>query len=178
MEDESCWSAMADEGEAATLLTESDRRKETYPPLPAKQALYLVEDAQKFELGPLNAGVAPFSPPTKKEATHEERRSFWKRVSGSALCKVTVIVYLLACVLVSALYVALYGGQSQKMFAASDAWIPGKVSFSRRDGKTQLLSTSLALFLCVCVGILSVCVCLCGCAYVGSILKLLCDYSK
>ena len=67
----------------------------------------------------------PFLPPGKKNAP-AERKSFWKRVSGSALCKVTVIVYLLGCVLVSALYVA-YGGQSQKLFAASDAWIPGKV---------------------------------------------------
>ena len=63
----------------------------------------------------------------KKDSGGQKKSSVCQRVSGSALCKVTALAYLIGCVLVSALYVALYGGQSQKLFAASDAWIPGKV---------------------------------------------------
>ena len=104
----------------------SSKEKEPFPVKPAQQTLYYVHNLHSTKV----AGTSvPFLPPRKKvqHRESEERKSIWKRVSGSALCKVTVIVYLLGCVLVSALYVALYGGQSQKMFAASDAWIPGMV---------------------------------------------------
>ena len=117
--------------ESATLLMESTLMKEPYLPLPVKQTLCFVQGSEKFE--PDRSDEAVFSPPTaEKGATREKRlpekkKSFWKRVSGSPLCKVTVVVYLLGCVVVSALYVSLYGSSSQKMFAASDAWIPGKV---------------------------------------------------
>ena len=113
--------------ESATLLMESTHKKEPYLPLPVKQTLCFVQGSEKFE--PDRSDEAVFSPPTaEKGATREKKKSFWKRVSGSPLCKVTVVVYLLGCVVVSALYVSLYGSSSQKMFAASDAWIPGKVS--------------------------------------------------
>ena len=109
------------------FIFEYNREKEPFPLTPSKQDLFFVHDSGRSQ--PLHTNVAPFVSAKKKdqERGEEERKSIWKRVSGSALCKVTVVVYLLGCVLVSALYVALYGGQSQKLFAASDAWIPGKV---------------------------------------------------
>lgn len=45
-------------------------------------------------------------------------------VSGSCMCKLSVVFYLAACILISALYVAFYG-KNQAIFG--DAWIPGKV---------------------------------------------------
>ena len=113
---------------AALLLQE----KEPIPITSAKQTVYFVHDAGRSQI--IEASVAPFASPAKKEQAEREgeRKSIWKRVSGSGVCKVTVIVYLLSCVLVSALYVALYGGKSQEMFAASDAWIPGKVGYQSK----------------------------------------------
>lgn len=109
------------------FIFEYKREKEPFPLTPSKQTLFSIHDSGRSQ--PLHTNIAPFVSAKKKgqERGEEERKSIWKRVSGSALCKVTVVVYLLGCVLVSALYVALYGGQSQKLFAASDAWIPGKV---------------------------------------------------
>ncbi len=51
-----------------------------------------------------------------------------KRRRCACLCKVSGLFYLVGCVLVSALYVAVYG-QSQQYFAASteEVWVPGKV---------------------------------------------------
>lgn len=46
------------------------------------------------------------------------------KVTGSCLCKLSVVFYLAVCVLISALYVAFYG-KNQPIFG--DAWIPGKV---------------------------------------------------
>lgn len=105
----------------ATHLLGPSKEKDPFSVQPMEQSYYFGRNSGKIR------DSIPFLPPPKKGAP-TERKSVWKRVSGSALCKVTVIVYLLGCVLVSALYVALYGGQSQKLFAASDAWIPGKVS--------------------------------------------------
>lgn len=49
-------------------------------------------------------------------------------VTGSCMCKLSVVFYLAACILISALYVAFYG-KNQAIFgdAYGDAWIPGKV---------------------------------------------------
>lgn len=113
-----------EEGVKILFEPQLKREKEHIPLAPAKRTLYFVHDAGRSQ--PIETNAIPFLPPKKMEK-EGERKSIWKRVSGSALCKITVIVYLLGCVLVSALYVALYGGQSQKLFAASDAWIPGKV---------------------------------------------------
>ena len=117
--------AMADLDKATALAMEAKLRREPYTPISDTKALYFVQSAEEKHT------TAP--PPRKRDGgpEREERRSIWKRLSGSALCKVTVVGYLLSCVLVSALYVALYGGHSQKMFASSDAWIPGKVRFER-----------------------------------------------
>lgn len=112
--------------EKEAFLFESNVEKEPLHLTPSKHAFFFVPDTGRSQAP--HSNVAPFVSPRKKyDDEGEERKSIWKRVSGSALCKVTVIFYLLACLLVSALYVALYGGQSQKLFAASDAWIPGKV---------------------------------------------------
>ena len=71
-------------------------------------------------------------PPSKQAANsstdcsgsklNEQRRC---RLSGSGICKLSVIFYLVTCVLISALYVAFFG-KSQSLFG--DAWIPGKVA--------------------------------------------------
>lgn len=47
------------------------------------------------------------------------------KVTGSCMCKLSVVFYLAACILVSALYVVFFG-KNQPFFG--DAWIPGKVS--------------------------------------------------
>ena len=46
-------------------------------------------------------------------------------VSGSCMCKLSVVFYLAACILVSALYVAFFG--KNEVSFGQDAWIPGKV---------------------------------------------------
>ena len=107
-----------------TQLLELSHEKEPKSLNSARDMAFLLHDA-----GYPNNSPRYSSPPRKKVKTEKdvERKSIWKRVSGTALCKLIIIAYILSCVLVSALYVALYGGQSQTMFAASDAWIPGKV---------------------------------------------------
>lgn len=125
---------------STAVVMETKPSREYYPPLSVKKGVYNFVQSGEFQPprppprkgGSLVTPTPPF--PRRKgrdgsveRGEEEERKSVCKRLSGSALCKVTVIGYLLGCVLVSALYVALYGGPSQKMFAASDAWIPGKV---------------------------------------------------
>ena len=156
-----CLPAVVDRDKTTALPMDSKLRGEPYAPIPATKTPYSV---QSGELEPNllrdeKHATASFSPPPRKKdgpEREEERKSIWKRLSGSALCKVTVVVYLLGCVLVSALYVALYGGHSQKMFASSDAWIPGKVGLQHKTG------TFLSVILCECVCV-SVCVCVCMC---------------
>ena len=117
------------EDSTTALLSDSNREKESFPMACTKRTIFSAPEAGRSPRV-IEASIVAF-PPRKKEAAGQgegERRSIFKRLSGSALCKMTVIVYIAGCVLVSALYVALYGGQSQKLFAASDAWIPGKVS--------------------------------------------------
>ena len=46
------------------------------------------------------------------------------KMSGSCMCKLSVVFYLATCIIVSALYVAFFG-KNQAFFG--DAWIPGKV---------------------------------------------------
>ena len=49
-----------------------------------------------------------------------------RRITGRCLCKLSIVVYLVGCVLISAMYVALYG-PAQSKHKAGEAWIPGKV---------------------------------------------------
>lgn len=58
--------------------------------------------------------------PTKVEATGGPER----RVTGRCLCKLSIVLYLVGCVLISTLYVIFYGNK-QQLFG--EAWIPGKV---------------------------------------------------
>lgn len=69
---------------------------------------------------------------TSGEEDKRRAHSSWRRkVSGSCLCKLTAVVYLVACVIVSAIYVAIYG-QSQQYFASNEeTWVPGKVRVKR-----------------------------------------------
>ena len=61
------------------------------------------------------------------------RRSCCSKVSGSSFCKVSALVYLIGCVLVSALYVAIYG-QSQQLFVSTEeVWVPGKVRMTTKN---------------------------------------------
>ena len=48
------------------------------------------------------------------------------RISGTCLCKFSAVIYLATCVMISALYVAIYG-QSQQYFTSEEVWVPGKV---------------------------------------------------
>ena len=57
----------------------------------------------------------------------ESCRKRWCTVSGSCMCKLSIVFYLAACIIVSALYVAFFG-KNQAFFG--EAWIPGKVSCS------------------------------------------------
>ena len=59
----------------------------------------------------------------------QELKQCRRRISGSCLCKITVLVYLAGCILVSALYVAIYGSKQQQQQFGNEAWIPGKVQY-------------------------------------------------
>ena len=54
----------------------------------------------------------------------EEDRTCRSRVTGRCLCKLSILLYLLGCVLISTLYVIFYGN---KQPGFGEAWIPGKV---------------------------------------------------
>lgn len=74
-----------------------------------------------LELLPSDKGREQSTLPQKSESS-EPRRCC--KISGSCVCKLSVVVYLAMCILISALYVAFYG-KNQAIFG--DAWIPGKV---------------------------------------------------
>lgn len=57
-----------------------------------------------------------------KEDLQEKKKCC--KLSGSCLCKLSIVGYLGACIIISALYVVFYG-KNQALFG--DAWIPGKV---------------------------------------------------
>ena len=65
----------------------------------------------------------PILPTKVVEAT--ENTSSPSRVSGRCLCKLSIVLYLLGCVLISTLYVIFYGNKQQ--IFGEEAWIPGKV---------------------------------------------------
>lgn len=46
------------------------------------------------------------------------------KISAACMCKLSVVFYLVACIIISALYVVFFG-KNQAFFG--DAWIPGKV---------------------------------------------------
>ena len=56
-----------------------------------------------------------------------QRRRCPDGVSGACLCKLSGLIYLVGCVLVSALYVAIYGQSQQYFTSPEDVWVPGKV---------------------------------------------------
>lgn len=47
------------------------------------------------------------------------------KLSGGCMLKLTAVAYLAACILVSALYVAIYG--QHQPYNSEEVWIPGKV---------------------------------------------------
>ena len=59
---------------------------------------------------------------TKEEP--EEDRTCRSRITGRCLCKFSIVLYLLGCVLIATLYVIFYGNKQQGF---GEAWIPGKV---------------------------------------------------
>ena len=61
--------------------------------------------------------------PTKVETT--ENVPSPSRISGRCLCKLSIVLYLLGCVLISTLYVIFYGNKQQ--IFGEEAWVPGKV---------------------------------------------------
>lgn len=63
---------------------------------------------------------------TEREVKEEKEGDKEKgcRITGGCLCKISLLVYLMVCIIVSALYVAIYG-QNQQLFG--EVWIPGKV---------------------------------------------------
>ena len=56
------------------------------------------------------------------------------RVSGRCLCKLSIVLYLLGCVLISTLYVIFYGNKQQ--IFGEEAWIPGKVGVVAKNKKS------------------------------------------
>ena len=65
----------------------------------------------------------PILPTKVVEATEDAPSS--RRISGRCLCKLSIVLYLLGCVLISTLYVIFYGNKQQ--IFGEEAWIPGKV---------------------------------------------------
>ena len=63
----------------------------------------------------------------KDEAVRAQKAHRCK-ITGSGLCKASAVVYVGLCIVVSAVYVAVYGQTQQQYFESSDVWIPGKVS--------------------------------------------------
>lgn len=70
----------------------------------------------------------PILPTKVVEATENAPSS--SRVSGRCLCKLSIVLYLLGCVLISTLYVIFYGNKQQ--IFGEEAWIPGKVGVVAR----------------------------------------------
>lgn len=68
-----------------------------------------------------NSSTSSSEPDLRDEKAEEKKRC---HVTGGCLCKISLLVYLAVCILVSALYVAIYG-QNQQPFG--EVWIPGKV---------------------------------------------------
>ena len=62
--------------------------------------------------------------PTKVEPDPTTSAGGQRRVTGRCLCKLSIVFYLLGCVVISTLYVIFYGNK-QQLFG--EAWIPGKV---------------------------------------------------
>ena len=122
------------EDSKTALLFGSTEGRESFPAARAPQRFFFLPSNGESQRVVEGSIVLPPKEGQGKGAEGRRKKSICKRVSGSFLCKVTALAYLVGCVLVSALYVALYGGQSQKLFAASDAWIPGKV---RREGEND-----------------------------------------
>lgn len=131
------------EGEHRELRRKDSKTALLFGSTGGRESFPLARAPQRFFFLPSNGGsqrviegsiVLPRKEGQGKGIEGGKKKSVCKRISGSFLCKVTALAYLVGCVLVSALYVALYGGQSQKLFAASDAWIPGKV---RREGENE-----------------------------------------
>lgn len=63
--------------------------------------------------------------PTSTKVEPQENAPSSRRVSGRCLCKLSIVLYLLGCVLIATLYVIFYGNKQQ--IFGEEAWIPGKV---------------------------------------------------
>ena len=63
--------------------------------------------------------------PTKVVSGEDAAPPSSSRISGRCLCKLSIVLYLLGCVLISTLYVIFYGNKQQ--IFGEEAWIPGKV---------------------------------------------------
>ena len=59
---------------------------------------------------------------TSKEEEKGGGRFYRVKVTGACLCKLSILIYLLACVLVSALYVAIYG--PNELYTSPEVAIP------------------------------------------------------
>lgn len=71
--------------------------------------------------------------PTKvvEAASSEDAAPSSSRVSGRCLCKLSIVLYLLGCVLISTLYVIFYGNKQQ--IFGEEAWVPGKVGVVAKE---------------------------------------------
>ena len=83
-----------------------------------------VEDSAEF-----HSDLEPLTTPTKLQGSKascgkEKHRKCRPNVNGRCLCKLSVVLYLATCIVVSALYVVFFG-RNEAFFG--DAWIPGKV---------------------------------------------------
>lgn len=90
----------------------------------------IVGDEAEDSVELLPSGRGGQSKPSKEADGYSkggERSKGRCKVTGSCLCKLSVVFYLATCILISALYVAFYG-KNQALFG--DAWIPGKVSLA------------------------------------------------
>jgi len=79
---------------------------------------------------------------TEREVKEEKEGDKEKgcRITGGCLCKISLLVYLMVCIIVSALYVAIYG-QNQQLFG--EVWIPGKVMSTITRGCPFIVCRSL-----------------------------------
>lgn len=85
------------------------------------EAAVLLGSASAKPKGTQDTSIKP-----SKEADSSESEACKRRckVSGSCMCKLSVVFYLAGCILISALYVVFFG-KNQPLFG--EAWIPGKV---------------------------------------------------
>ena len=119
------------EGEGIVLTPLGDCKIET------KKVIYLKQHSRSSSESSCseNEQENPILPP--KVVSAPDNSGHQSRITGRCLCKLSIVFYLLGCVLISTLYVIFYGNK-QQIFG--EAWIPGKVS-----GWVEFLSCLLHL---------------------------------